>query len=302
MAVRWLPAALLALAAGAACGQDAAPPVTELPPFLVVPPAPVAPRRPCHACPNEYNPSHVYLPDQNPDWGAGSCDGECRPCRMAWANVDFFCGKTDPLGEVDRRWSYGCRVGGGHWLSADRTVGAEFGLFNLHDSHHVIVAGPTIVNSPITFTTFDANLRVEILSHERFRVDGLAGYRYARLHEELFIGNAAFITDLDAKNHLHAGQVGAVGTYRFGAYFCEVLGKLAVGPNDQVLTANGVRTSENVVSILGEMGGRVGYQLGEGCWGTLGYTLFYMSNAERPRSGDAGWFLHGLTVGIEARF
>jgi hypothetical protein len=276
--------------------------VTELPPFLVVPPAPGCPRRPCHPCPNEYHPTHVYLPDGDPDWGAGSCDGECRPCRLSWCHADFVCGKADGLDGVNRRVSYGCRAGTGRWLDTGRTLGAEVVLFNLHDNHHVEELGPTLVNSPITFTTVEANVRTEVLTHERYRVHALAGYRYARLHEELFIGNAAFVEDNDTKNHLHAAQVGALGTYRYGAYFCEVLAKVGVGTNRQVLVVNGVRTTDDVVSGIGEFGTRAGYQIAEGCWATIGYTLIFLTNMERPREGDAGFFLHGVTLGFEARF
>src|SRR6516164_9862547 len=105
MAVRRIPVAALLLGAfGVACGQEPAqvlPPAARLapspgpvvidpvdpaiPPLVIPQPAPV-PRKPCLPCHTEYQPSHVYLPEANPDCGAGGCDGECRDCRRAWAS------------------------------------------------------------------------------------------------------------------------------------------------------------------------------------------------------------------------
>jgi hypothetical protein len=141
-----------------------------------------------------------------------------------------------------------------------------------------------------------------MIEGEAFQVHALAGYRYLRLHEELFIGNAAFIADIDTKNHLNAAQFGAIGSYRHGAYLCEVLTRLGIGPNDQVLTINGVRTTEVETSGLFEIGARAGYQIGQGCWATIGFTFLYLTNMERPRAGDTSFYLHGLTLGFEARY
>src|SRR4051794_36469014 len=51
-------------------------------PLLVVPEPQLAPRKPCHGCGSDYHPSHVYLPDANPDGPTGNCDGECHDCRQ----------------------------------------------------------------------------------------------------------------------------------------------------------------------------------------------------------------------------
>jgi hypothetical protein len=81
-----------------------------------------------------------------------------------------------------------------------------------------------------------------------------------------------------------------------------VFAKVGVGTNRQVLVINGVRTTDDVVSGIGEFGARAGYQIGDGCWATIGYTMIYLTNMERPREGDTGFFLHGITLGFEARF
>jgi Putative beta barrel porin-7 (BBP7) len=281
-----------------------APPVTELPPFLAVPPPVVAspPRRPCHACPNDYHPCHVYLPEQNPDWGAGSCDGECGPCRLNWCSADFLCLKTKPLGDVDRKTAYGLRFGAGHWFGPDRTLGVEASFLNVHDTYHEFEAGPSIVNSPLTVTAFDLNGRLEVMSFERWRFDGLAGYRYVSVHEKLFVGNANFVADLSDRNTIHAAQVGAVATYKYGAYFHEMFAKVGLGSDSETVTTNGVPVTDSVMTGLGELGIRCGYQIGEGCWFTAGFDVLYLTSVARPGRGETDFYLYGFSVGFEKRF
>src|SRR5689334_7591104 len=128
MAVPRIPVAALLLGACAVtCGQDpfpALPPAARLapapgpvvidpvvPPLLAVPAAPAAPHTPCLPCPTEYQPNHVYIPEANPDCGAGGCDGECRPCRRYWLSVSFLLACSQNLGEIDRGLECGCRAG-----------------------------------------------------------------------------------------------------------------------------------------------------------------------------------------------
>jgi hypothetical protein len=301
------PARLAPLAPGEVTvvpAQPTPPPVTELPPFLAVP-APVTaspPRRPCHACPNDYHPCHVYLPEQNPDWGAGSCDGECAPCRLNWCSADFLCLKTKPLGDIDRKTAYGLRLGGGHWFGPDRTLGVEASFLNVHDPYHAIETGPTIVTAPLTVTSFDVNGRMEVMEVGCWRVDGLAGYRFVSLHEKLFVGNANFVSDLSDRNTIHAAQVGAVATYKFGAYFHEIFAKVGAGRDSETVTIDGARATDGTLTVLGELGVRCGYQIGEGCWFTVGLDVLYLSAVARPSRGETDFYLHGVSVGFEKRF
>src|SRR5262245_26269834 len=68
------PAARLAPPPGSVVVSPAAPAV---PPLLAVPAPQPVPRPPCLPCHTDYQPHHVYIPDANPDYGAGGCDGEC---------------------------------------------------------------------------------------------------------------------------------------------------------------------------------------------------------------------------------
>jgi hypothetical protein len=322
MAVRRIPvAALLLGVCAAANGQDpvpefppaarlAPPPGTAVidptapavPPLLVVPPPAVAPRKPCLPCHTEYQPSHVYLPEANPDYGAGGCDGECRPCRRYWVSLALLVGGSQDLGDIHRDLNCGIQGGAGWWFDDTKTLGVDVSVLNVHKPHHEIDFD-TYINSPLTVTTADANVRLELLSHVRYRLDGLLGYRYAQLHEDLFVHSAAgFAAEDNTHNRINAGQIGLVGTYRFGGYFCEVLGKLGIGRNSESVSLNGVPVSDTVMTVIPEFGARVGYQLGEGVYGTVGYTFLYLNNVARPGRGDTDFYLHGFTIGMECRF
>jgi len=320
MADRRIPVSALVLAACAAAhGQDPVPvlpPAARLapapgtavvvdpvvPPLLVVPPPPGAPRKPCLPCHTEYQPSHVYLPEANPDCGAGGCDGECRPCRRYWVSLAFLAGGSQKLGDIDRGHECGCQGGAGYWFDDTKTLALDVGWLNVHKPYHEIFFD-TFVNAPLTVTTADVNLRVELLGYERYRLDGLLGYRYVHLHETLFVHSAGgFAAEETTRNNIQAAQVGAVGSYRYGAYLCEVFGKVGVGRNAESVSLNGVRLTDSTMTVVPEIGARAGYQIGEGVFWTVGYTLLYLNNVARPGRGDTDFFLHGFTVGVECRF
>jgi hypothetical protein len=321
MGVRRIPVATLLLGAcAAACGQEPAqvlPPAARLtpapgpvvidpvdptiPPLVIPQPAPV-PRKPCLPCHTEYQPSHVYLPEANPDYGTGGCDGECRNCRRAWVSLSFFLGCSQNLGDIDRGLECGLRAGGGYWFDDTKTTGLDVSIFSVHQPHHEIFFD-TYVNSPLTVTTADANVRLELLNYDRYRLDGLVGYRYAQLHEQLFVHSLdGFAADDNTRNQIQAAQLGLVGTYKFGGYFCEVLGKLGLGRDSESITLSGLRFTDSVMTVVPEFGARVGYQLGEGVYGTLGYSFLYLSKVARPGRGDSDFYIHGFTIGMECRF
>ena len=296
------PATRLALPVSDPLNLSIPPAVTELPPVLAEPKATVTPTTSGLPCPIDYQPHHAYLPDQGVMWGTGGCDGECGPCRQAWLSTAFFFGCLQDLGDVTRGFAYGVRVGGGYWFSPDKTTGVDLSLFNSHDTYKEVLAVGTMTTSPVTLTTADANYRSELMTYEKWRFDGLVGYRYLQLHEKLTVFTPTTITDTAARNEVHAAQVGVLAEYRIGSYFTEMMAKLAVGRNSTAVTVNGVRTTDSVLCWVPELGIRCGYQLGQGCWGTFGYTFLYASNVERPGRSESDFFLHGLLVGIEWRF
>src|SRR5262245_45792497 len=325
IAARWIPAAVIVLGAFAAAafgqypgsirsvspavpsGSDiptsSSPPrASELPPLLPAPQCPVELSAPCYPVPTEYHPHHVYLPDQSLDWATGGCEGECRPCRPAWVSAEFFFGCVKDLDDVSRGFAYGVRLGGGYWFSDAKTTGLDLSFLNTHDTYREVNLDGSMTTSPVTATAVDVNLRQELLTYEKVRVDGLVGYQYVQLHEKVTVFTPLFLADVSARNEVHAAQFGVVANYRIGSYFSEVVGKLAVGHNSGSITVNGVRMNDGGLCWLPEFGLRCGYQLGEGCWATMGYTLLYLSNVERPGKGETDFFLHGLLFGIERRF
>jgi hypothetical protein len=289
------PAARLAPVTGS-------PSAAEVPPLLPIPaPQPVS-QPPCRSCPNDYHSSHVFLPDQNPDCRSGGCDGDCHDCRRIWIEPAFFIGKAENLPTVDRQYLLGFQFDGGYWFSDQRTVGLDVSFFDLYGSWHHEDLVPSVIDSPVSLVTFDANLRFELFNQERVRVDGLLGYRYTQLHEQYLVATTTVFADLANRNQIHAGQIGFVADYRYGPYFAEMVGKLAVGRSNEDIDVGAARTVEHDVCLIPEFGLRIGYQFGESLWGTLGYRFTYLSNVDRPGQHDTTYFLHGLTIGFEKRF
>jgi hypothetical protein len=296
MTVRWIPPAIVVLAmCAAAVGQNPIPPIvpsqpaatlalppsatpfaSDLPPLLPTPEASLPHGTPIHA----------YLPEQGPH--GGGCDGDCHECRYAWIGAALFYGKAnDTLPTLSGGWVYGIDVDAGYWLNDERTVGATAGFFNADGS---------------LYMSANAGLRFHLYSHERIRLDGLLGYEYLRLEERIAFGSPTVAVNLSTRNYINAGQAGLIADYRFGPYFGELLGTVAIGRNSSRTTLNGVTFSENDNCVIGQFGARVGYQLGEALWGTLGYRINYLSDVERPTRPNSNYLLHGLTIGIEKRF
>lgn len=322
MGVPRIPAAVLLLGAAAvACGQDPfatspaarlapmpgvavltpAPVAPVIPPLMPVPPPATAPRPPCLPCPTEYQPNHVYIPEANPDWGGG-CDGECRPCRRTWVSLAMFFGGSKDLGDIRRDLHCGVQGGAGYWFDDSKTLGLDASFLNINRPHQEFFFN-TYINAPLTITTGDLNGRMEVMAYDKYRLDGLLGYRYLQQSEQLFVNNPGGISsDSNAFNRIHAGQLGLVGTYKYGGYFCELLGKVAVGRNAKSLSVNGLPLSDSSVAVVPELGARVGYLLGAGVYGTFGYTFLYLSDVARPGQSDTDFYLHGISIGFECRF
>ena len=160
-----------------------------IPPLLVVPPPPPPPRKPCLPCHTEYHPSHSYLPEANPDCGAGGCDGECRPCRRYWVSLAFLVGGSQTSGTSTAASNAGARRGRllvrRHEDARARSRLAERSQAVPRDLFRHVRERPADGHDR------GHQLRVEVLAYDRYRLDGLAGYRYAQLHETLFVHTPA---------------------------------------------------------------------------------------------------------------
>ncbi len=154
----------------------------------------------------------------------------------------------------------------------------------------------------------------------RFRLEGLGGFRYWNLEEDL-----AFTTDsvtvigpqdifrtrdaFAAGNHFYGGQVGLRGEYAWGALFIEGAGKVALGNMHQTVNINGElvtndfnnlgpaqvfpggyftqrtnigRTSHDRFAVIPEVNVKLGLRLGSQFRAWAGYSFQYVSDVVRP--------------------
>jgi hypothetical protein len=85
------------------------------------------------------------------------------------------------------------------------------------------------------FATVDVNYRSNLLCSERGRLDWLAGYRYAYLEDELYLGDEPDGCDdhrlnrAVVSNSFHAGQIGLAGEIRANGWYVAGAVKLAFG-------------------------------------------------------------------------
>ena len=314
MALRLLPAVILALLSVHASAQS---PADNLPSLLTVPepvpePVPAAsiglPRPTCPPSNIDYQPGHVYLPAGNPDYRSrhgrhtGDCGDECDRCRQWWLSGSFLFAQTRDLSVVDREHTFGFQIAGGYWFDESRTAGISAAFTNVHDPFRTILSGVS-TDAPLTVNTGEGSLSFELMRGEWVRFDGLVGYRYMQLHEKALTSDGTFFLDRTDWNVAHCGQIGLIGTCLVGSYFAEATTKLALGRNEQTRRLNGIQTSSSELSLIPDLGLRLGYQLGDGAWLTIGYEFLLLTNAARPAIPDSqSFFIHAAIVGLELRF
>ncbi len=96
-----------------------------------------------------------------------------------------------------------------------------------------------------------------------YHIDGLAGFRYLNLNEDLSITenvmnlptapmnpnvNALVFDDFSTRNQFYGGQVGLDGAFGRGPWSLDVLGKLALGDTNQRIDINGGQLVTNRVT------------------------------------------------------
>lgn len=282
----------------------------EIPPFLTVPneaPVRISTRKSCRTCATDYNPNLAYLPDHNPDCRNGQCPNTgCTSTESCWGNVDFIAGLGSDIRDIKHQTMYGVKLGLGFWMDSENRYGIDAGFLNVHDPYRDIFLGqlgPTLVDSPLTLTTGDLNLRAQLLTHGRFRIDGLVGYRYLNFHEQLLESTPVATNFWKTTNEVNLGQLGLASFYRFGPYTGEIIAKVGFGRNSESFSLNGVRTTTSESAVVPELGVRLGYGLGQGVRSVIGYNLIYLNNAVRPDNREPSSFLlQGLTAGLEFRY
>jgi hypothetical protein len=230
----------------------------------------------------------------------------------------------------------------GHWFDADNTHGLEASFFvrdanTTFDGHApgmlVVFPGGTDRSAPqvlslppqngqqVTtffpatigtyFVTADVNYRQKLLCADNYRLDALAGYRYAFLGDELYLGDlpdgssqAFRLNRAAVSNSFNAGQVGLAGEVRANGWFVNGSAKMAFGVVSTEVTASGMFASaqtqtpngfkrlnalgspgQNEFAVMPTLGVQFGRQLGRHSRLFTGYSFNYLSRA--GRLGDA---------------
>jgi hypothetical protein len=211
---------------------------------------------------------------------------------------------TEDLGPVKREETQGFRLGAGYWFDQNQSLGVELSFFSTHDSADSYTNVPSFVNAPVVFAGGDINLRANLFNYDRYRFDGLVGYRALYLSETYNSYSDVEPTILaHAENNVHAFQLGGVVHYHFGPYFTDAAVKLAFGTNRQRLTLNGIEMTDSKFAFVPEVNLRVGYWLGSGTRFYFGYNFVYLSDAARPNNlGPNNFSLNAFVVGLEFLF
>jgi hypothetical protein len=97
------------------------------------------------------------------------------------------------------------------------------------------------------FITADVNYRQNVYCDANARLDWLAGYRYAFLQDELFLGESPVGSHdeylrnrVAVSNPFHGGQIGVVGEYRGDRWFISGNAKVAFGVVTPELSTTGM--------------------------------------------------------------
>jgi hypothetical protein len=296
--------------------------------------------------PSRHAPVNVRLRVPIPD--GGSISGPVLP--IAGQSADSF--------------QAGFGLTGGWWFNEPNTRGVDASFFTLGGSKttygfapDMLILFPDGAGSapqlivfppglpilgvfPVTFSTWfvgaDVNYRHNLHCGPNARLDLLAGYRFASLDEELFLGEGPDGSNGDYRhnrlavtNPFHGGQVGVAGEYRGERWYVNGAAKVALGAVSPELCATGLflgaegyKGGYSGLSALTENGGsrfavlpsmnvQVGRQVGHHARVFVGYSFQYLN--EVVRLGDvlnpdaAGlkhtdFWVQSLGLGFELRY
>ncbi|MFO0801120.1 MAG: BBP7 family outer membrane beta-barrel protein [Gemmataceae bacterium] len=175
-----------------------------------------------------------------------------------------------------------------------------------------------------TFVGADVNYRYTLLRAETARVDVLAGYRFAYLTDELYLGDrpdgggrAYQNNRLQAETTFHGGQVGVAVGLDYGAWYTDGVAKIAYGTVTTDTSASGAFGFANPRPRLG--GGSSGAVLPTVAWkvgvrfGGSGsvfasYSFQYLDRVARLGDafcgcgGPSDLWVNSLGLGMELRF
>lgn len=168
----------------------------------------------------------------------------------------------------------------------------------------------------------ECNGMFNLLRSNTFVVNGLAGFRYLDLREDLtltslsysllaptdpfFTGITSSVDTFRTRNQFYGGQVGLDSTAWMGNAFVNVQGRFAAGSTHQLLIVNGAsaiqfpttaatfpggtlalpsnsgRFTHNAFTVVPEVECNIGYALTQNVRAFVGYNFLYSSNVIRP--------------------
>jgi hypothetical protein len=208
--------------------------------------------------------------------------------------------------------------------SGQQILGRPFFDTRHGEPNSLLISFPGLVQGSFSATTSsdfygaEANLRQNLCCGCCYRVDLLGGFRYLHLREDLNIAETEISLDealapvgtrfdiaegFGTKNDFYGGQIGVEAEFRCERLYAQVLGKVALGGTNQVVSINGVTTENGVVlgqggflalltnigrfhhtafSVVPEAGVTLGYQVTDNLRAFVGYTFLYWSDVVRP--------------------
>lgn len=181
---------------------------------------------------------------------------------------------------------------------------------------------------PATFSTnfvgADVNYRHALILTTTARLEVLAGYRFAHLADELFLGrppeddSSAYRNNrLLAETTFHGGQLGLAAELRGERWYTEGLVKLAYGAVRTRRTATGVFAftdpaprlcGETRPAFLPTASAKIGYRVTEQAGLFASYSFQYLDRVARlgdafdPAGGRSDLWVQALGLGVEWRF
>lgn len=312
MLTRWLAVWGLLFAAGSVAAQaprgltafEVAGPPVELPlipvPGPTPPPPPFVPGGPVA----EYDHGYLYIPDRAPE--PGRPEPPCGPPGRFWFGAALALADTPTARLPGLHVNPGTRVGlilnGGLWLDPGHNAGVEANYFHLGRGEIERFG----VDYAARFDTADVNYRQRFLCGDLVRIDGLAGYRYGRVEEELWVGRRGEARTL---NQFHGGQIGLAGEVGIGPWYLAATGTVAFGVlyADSALVGlrRAVAVEESRYAVMPATAVQLGRSVGEHGRVFVGYQFVGMTRVARP--SDPGWgpsefWAQGLTLGLELRY
>ncbi len=195
---------------------------------------------------------------------------------------------------------------------------------------------------PATLTTWftgaDANYRCNLLCSETCRLDALAGYRFAYLQDELYLGETPDPghdeyrqNRLAVSNAFHGGQFGLAGEVRAERWYLHGTAKVALGTVTADVSATGAMIGMAAITpagysslpalsdatqaqfaVLPTVNVLAGRQFGEHTRVFAGYSFRYLSRVTRladvvnPATTSASpasdFWVQAMNFGVELRY